>query len=283
MSPALQWITADDRSVELRCGGALLLRYVFNPDTPENEAPRPYAHPVRSLGGAELTNFRPNDHPWHHGLSLTINNAGGTNFWGGPTYRRADGYRWREDQGRQIHRGWGRIEGGDLTETVAWHARAGERLLLEQRELSATLLSATTWTLRWRSELENVSGRTLTLGNYHSAEGLAGSHYTGLQFRGARDLLDEHGDAAVGVFAEGGLSGEAAVHGTAATWMEWRGQKDTSLQRVTLRFANAGGPLHWFLRRNNPLAAFSFHHDRNVDLPPGGRLQLDHTLTFADA
>lgn len=283
MTAVQTWPASDDGSVEWRCGERLLMRYVFRPETPANESPRPYAHPVCTLGGAELTNFRPNDHPWHHGLSLTLNNVSGVNFWGGPTYRQADGYRWRGDHGRQVHVRWDECAGGRWVERLEWSDGAGGCLLAERRTLEATVGDAATWALRWHSELTNVSGRTLVLGNYHSTENLAGSHYTGLQFRGARDLLDEHGDAAVGVSAEGGLVGEAAVHGAPARWMEWRGQKDSTLQRVTVRFENPAGPLSWFLRRGNPLAAFSFHHDRNVELPPSGALTLEHRLTFRDA
>ena len=87
----------------------------------------------------------------------------------------------------------------------------------------------------------------------------------------------------IGIFAEGGLSGEAAVHGAPARWMEWRGQKDTSLRRVTVRFATHPGPCHSFVRRNNPLAALPFQYDRDLSLPPGGVLNIDHTLTFTDA
>ena len=57
-----------DRAVEIhRAGGGLLLRYVYRPDTAPDESPRPYAHPVNTLAGEGLTNFRPNDHRWRMG------------------------------------------------------------------------------------------------------------------------------------------------------------------------------------------------------------------------
>jgi hypothetical protein len=139
------------------------------------------------------------------------------------------------------------------------------------------------WSLRWTAKLKNVTGRTLELGNYHSNQGLAGSHYSGLQFRGTRDLLDDHGDPEVGIFADNGLSGEAAVHGAAARWMEWRGQKDTSLRRVVVRFESHTGAFHCFVRRHNPLAALPFQYERDLPLAAGATLEIDHTLTFTDA
>src|SRR5947209_8469657 len=107
MSESLQLRPDGECAVEIvRSGGALLWRYVFQPDTPANEAPRPYAHPVRSLAGETLTAFRPNDHPWHHALSLTLGSVDGVNFWGGPSYIRDAGYCWRADHGEQIHVRW---------------------------------------------------------------------------------------------------------------------------------------------------------------------------------
>lgn len=264
--------------------GALLLRYVYRPDTPLDEAPRPYAHPVCTPAGAVLTNFRPNDHRWHHGLSFTITCLGAHNFWGGPSYRRGEGYQWRRDQGSQHHVAWQELGADRLVHTLEWRGGFGGPVLLrEQRALSFVLQPPHAWSLRWTATLENVSGQQLSLGQYRSREGLAGSHYTGLQFRGARDLLDDHGDAAVGIWNDAGVSGETAVHGAAGDWMEWRGQKDGSQQRVVLRFANNAGPLHWFVRGAQPLAALPFHYDGDHLLAPGAHLTIDHTLTFADA
>src|SRR6184192_3115530 len=100
--------------------GGMLWRYVYGPTTPANEAPRPYAHPVCSLRGDVLTNFRPVDHPWHHGLSLTLTSIGDVNFWGGPTYRAGEGYRWRQNHGMQIHRAWLALSPERLEEKIDW-------------------------------------------------------------------------------------------------------------------------------------------------------------------
>jgi hypothetical protein len=284
MNPALTLVEDGDRAVEIhRAGGGLLLRYVFRPDTAADESPRPYAHPVNTLAGELLTNFRPNDHRWHHGLNFTINCLSGHNFWGGGTYQQADGYQMRGDHGGQHHTAWREKSAARLAHMLDWRVGAtGELLLQEERALAFAVVSPQVWTLRWTATLKNVTERTLQLGQYHSHAGLAGSHYTGLQFRGARELLDDHLDDTIGIFAEGGLSGEKAVHGAAACWMEWRGQKDTSLRRVAIRFTNNSGPLHWFVRRNNPLAALPFQYEHDLPLAPGATLAIDHTLTFTD-
>ena len=273
-----------DRHVEiLTVEGALLWRYVYVPETPTNESPRPYAHPVCSVAGDVLTNFRPNDHPWHHALSMTLTSVDGVNFWGGPSYRASDGYQWREDHGLQVHRSWAALQPERLEETLDWCVGKSGTVLLHERRVMQTAVTETGWSLRWTSELANVSGRQLALDNYHSGGGLVGSHYTGLQFRGARELLDEHGDARIGITADGGLVGEAATHGAATRAMEWSCQHDGSLRRTRIRFENLNGPLSWFVRAKNPVAAFAFHRERGESLAAGATLRLDHLLTFTAA
>lgn len=285
MNPFFEIIApADGRSVELhRKGGGLLLRYIAVPDTPLTESPRPYAHPVNTLRGECLTLFRPNDHPWHHALSFTLTSVSGHNFWGGPSYRQADGYRHRDDQGTQQHEAWIERSAERVAHTLVWRARhTGDVLLREERSLRFSLVHERAWSLRWQASLTNVSGRLLELGHYRAPEGLVGSHYSGLQFRGTRDLLDDHGDGGIGIFAEGGREGEAAVHGAPVRWMEWRGQRDGTLNRVSLRFENEKEPLHVFVRRNYPLAAFPLHFDAVRPLAADASLTVDHTLTFMD-
>ncbi len=272
------------QAVSVFAGKQLLCRYVYASAVALKESPKPYFHPDNSLAGDTLTNFRPNDHPWHHGLCFTLNNVSGANFWGGPTCLKPDGYKWRDDHGVQQHIEWHKLKTigtkTTLEHELEWR-RLGEVLFREVRTLVISLDAAGhAWSLHWRAKLTNVSGRTLSLGNPASNGGLAGSHYTGLEFRGARELLDDHLDPTIKIVAEGGLEGIPAVHGAAARWMEWHGQLDTTLNRVIIRFENNAGPLHWFVRRNYPLAALPVQFDRNLEIAAGADLAIDHTLTF---
>lgn len=280
---ALQLRVAERELTLVTDAGAELWRYCFSPDAPADESRRPYFHPVRSLAGDMLTNFRPNDHAWHHGLSLTLGSAGGVNFWGGPSYRPADGYKLRADHGEQVHRGWSALTAGRIDEELDWLEVASGRVLLQERRSLETALIEGGWSLRWRSELVNATGATLTLGNFHASQGLAGSHYTGLQFRGARDLLDQHGDLAIGMRGDGGREGETAVHGAPGSWLEWHCQHDGSLRRTRIRFESLIGAIPWFVRAGNPLVAFAFHREHTRSLAAGETLLLDHRLSFLAA
>ena len=272
-----------DKAVTLFLGEQLLCRYVYKPEVDAKESPKPYFHPVNSLEGDTCTNFRPNDHPWHHALCYTLNNVSGMNFWGGPTCL-ADGYKWRNDHGSQQHVEWQQLEAEDnralLSHRLAWR-RLDETIFTEQRSIEIVVNeSENIWSLRFRSQLTNVSGLVLTLCNPQVDGGLKGSHYCGLEFRAARALLDDHLDDTIKVIAEGGLSGVEAVHGASANWMEWHGQFDTTLNRLVIRFANNDGPLHWFLRRNYPLAAFPLQYESKQEIAIDGIYAVDHTISF---
>ncbi|WP_329812813.1 DUF6807 family protein, partial [Streptomyces sp. GSL17-113] len=64
-------------------GGSELMAYVYAPDPDPFESRKPYAHPLRTLGGRTVTGYRPNDHRWHKGLQMTASHLSGQNFWGG--------------------------------------------------------------------------------------------------------------------------------------------------------------------------------------------------------
>ena len=92
--------------IDLIHDDVLLFSYVYRPRTPDIESPRPYFHPLRTLGDQIVSGFRPHDHRWHHGLSMTCANLSGHNFWGGPTYLRDQGYTKSENHGEQKQVGW---------------------------------------------------------------------------------------------------------------------------------------------------------------------------------
>lgn len=264
-----------------RADGQVLWRYVYAPETPADESPRPFAHPVYSIDGDVLTNWRPNDHRWHHGLSFTLTSVNGVNFWGGPSHRAADSYQWRDDQGTQQHVAWIEQTPDRLVEKLVWQ-RLGDtaETLLEEERTLVTRLVDDGWALEWQCRLRNPGTGDLTCHNYHSLGGLEGSHYTGLQFRGARGLLDEHGDETIRMEGENGTTDVAELHGKDAPGLKWHTQVDGTLRRVTLRFETPDRSTPWFLRRDNPLVAFPPHREAPWIIPAGAEVTLNHRLTF---
>ena len=109
-----------DSVVEIRLEGRVVADYVVVPDLDAKHGPRPYLHPVRTLAGVPVTDALPEDHVWHLGASLAVQDVAGTNLWGGRTYVRDAGYTWRDDHGRIVHDEWVSQADDRLVHRLRW-------------------------------------------------------------------------------------------------------------------------------------------------------------------
>jgi Methane oxygenase PmoA len=218
----------------LRMTGALVAEYVDGAGLDPTLAPRPYLHPVRTLGGVVVTAAGPADHPWHLGLSVAVPDVDGANVWGGPTYRPGEGYAWRDDHGRIVHAGFDDLDDGGFTERLHWLAPDGELLLAERRRVRARPAERG-WELEVVTTLRNAAGHPVRLGS-PATHGRPGAGYGGLFWRIAPS-------ANVQVRTAGAV-GEDSVHGSHDPWLAWADRE------VTLVFARTDdGPADpWFVR-----------------------------------
>jgi Methane oxygenase PmoA len=261
-------------SVWVAWDGAELFRYVYRPDDPAVESPRPYLHPVRTLAGEMVTDCRPDDHPWHKGISWALANVGTENFWGGPTYRRGDGYVQLDNNGTIRHDGFDAVrahrDAVTLAERLTWVTAAGETLFTEQRRFTAAVApDRSAWALRFATAMRNVSGHPAGIGS-PTTEGRENAGYGGLFWRGPA----------------GFAGGRVLVdHGTG--FMGWRGPRLAfATPAATLMFrdpGNPGSPCRWFVR-STPYACVCpapFYADV-VPVPAAGELTLRYQVVVAD-
>lgn len=270
--------------------GVELFAYVYRPEAAW-EAPRPYLHPVRTLAGAVVTDYRPNDHRWHKGLSLTASHLSGANLWGGNTYVHGQGYlELPERVGSMRHAGFDEVSAADgravLAERLTWHPYDGELWAEEERRIEVHDVDpdAGSWALTWTSAITNRRAEPLRFGSPTTAgRELAG--YTGLFWRGPR------------AFREGRITGPEeegpALMGTQAPWLAYSGEHDGIDGHATLVFAHAPGndhcgvggthPAHWFVR-NEPFAAVapSWSFFEELELAPGDTLRRRYRVVVAD-
>ena len=269
------------RHVEFGPAERPLFRYVYGTDAAQVESPRPFFHPLRTLAGDEVSIFRPHDHRWHHGLSMTCANLSGENFWGGPTYVEGRGYVQLENNGRIEHQTWEKVEavGGRprLVERLAWITQGGERWLDERRTIEVAEVDTErgSWTLRLSLLLWNAADRPLELGSPTTAgRPLAG--YGGLFWRGPRSFLGGR------ILGPEGVDGPEAM-GRHAPWLAFTGRHDGSDRCSTLVFVdhpeNPRHPTQWFVR-SDPYACVScaFMFDQVYVLEPGEGLALRYLL-----
>jgi hypothetical protein len=279
--------------VEVEYDGRHLFRYVYEPQMPAEESPKPYFHPLRTLGGNLLTNFRPHDHLWHKGMAMTMAHLSGQNFWGGKSYVHGQGYVQLPNNGRMEHQAWEelRCDATEVTlqERLTWLSYEGEPWLDEQRRMvvGAIDIVESSWSLDFSTSLRNVRREPLVFGS-PTTHGRPLAGYGGLFWRGPRSFFRGT------VLAAGNLEGPE-IMGQSASWLAYIGSHDgvdgpdgtSGGGQSTLVFVDHPGnvryPNKWFVR-SDPFAAvsFAFTFDEELTLEPGETLALRHRMLFAD-
>lgn len=272
-------------SLQVSYRGQTLFHYVYMPDTPQLESPKPYFHPMHTLSGNLVTNFRPHDHVWHKGLCMTMAVLNDQNFWGGNTYVHGQGYVQLDNNGGMFHREWEQVhvapDAIELTESLDWITQAGARWIDETRRIAVRNVDpdAGAWTLDFGCRLTNVHSEELVFGS-PTTEGRPMAGYGGLFWRGPRSFRDGEARAA------GELSGDE-IMGKRAPWLAYSGLHDGSGDRSTLLFldhpANLRYPTQWFMRRDPfACASFAFTFDTTYALPPGETIDQRYRIVISD-
>ncbi len=270
------------RSVTVSAGDISLFTYVYRPDTPRLESPKPYLHPIRSLAGEEVSLFRPHDHVWHKGIAWSLPHVGEHNFWGGPTYVHGSFYVQLENNGSAVHRAMTALSVAGSTASLShrldWISQQGRPVIDEQRSLTAALADPDTWTLVFETAMTNVSGATLSIGS-PTTKGRENAGYGGLFWRGPRSFTN-------GTVQSPDGTGADNLRGTRAEWFAFRGKHDETGRSSTVLIvddtANPQHPPQWFTRSEefaclNPAPFFS----EEVELDDGSTLRFRYAVVIA--
>jgi Methane oxygenase PmoA len=275
-----------------------LFRYVYLPREPVLESPRPYFHPVRTLGGDLVSLYRPHDHVWHKGIAWSLCNVGPENFWGGPTYTRDGGYRQLDNNGRMRHDAFTALEVRDhalhIGERLSWVTQQGTTLIAERRRIRVSVLPGeargglggssprgepSAWRLSFAAAMRNVSGHLVMIGS-PTTEGRPNAGYSGLFWRGPRSFSGGT------VLTPDGPGGDELM-GWRGPWLGYTGRHDGHGRASTLVFcdrpANFSAPSRWFVRTGMyacvcPAPFFS----EEFGLEPGQTLELGYDVLIAD-
>ncbi|MFG3407019.1 PmoA family protein [Streptomyces sp. NPDC048142] len=286
---SLQVTHVHGEHVSIGCRGIELLRYVYRPDPAAFECPKPYVHPLRTLGGSGVTGYRPSDHRWHKGLQMTASHLSGQNFWGGNSYVPGFGYQELPERvGSMRHDGFPVLVAEDdhvrLGEELTWITRGGEQWARERRGLLVHSIDADagSWALDWTIDLTNLRDEPLRFGSPTTA-GREMAGYTGLQWRGPRDFT---GGTVIGSTDTG------PPMGAQSAWLAFTARRDGVDADSTLVFAHAPENLdastainssHWFVRSEPvPTVAFSWAFFEEFTLPPGTSFSYRYRVVVAD-
>jgi hypothetical protein len=253
--------------MRLSVGDVDVASYAVEPDVDPRHGPRPHLHPVRTLGGRTVTDAQADDHPWHLGVSVALQDVNGFNLWGGRTYVRGQGYTWQDDHGRIAHTGWLPADEG-FAETLAWLDPSGGTLLTEERAVLARA-AARGWELTFAYTLTAPAAHDVTLGSPATNGRPDGAGYGGFFWRAAPGVSSTF---------TAKFDGEHAVNGSGEPWVALTGPGP-----YTLVFTGLQDDDRWFVRTGiypGVCAALAF--DRPLVVPAGTSLERRIAVLVAD-
>ena len=209
---------ADPAAIGLALDDRPVATYVWRPTAPTAAAPRPYLHPVYTLGGVAVTEIMPVDHRHHVGVSIAVADVDGHNFWGGATFVRDRGPTMLDNHGQQLHTSWLRRTPSRVVQELSWITRSGVEVLAERRTIAARAIDDECWALELAFELTNIGASPLTFAS-PATNGRSGAGYGGLFWRAPGS------STGVRAFSPHGC-GADAVHGTTSRWLALTGIAD---------------------------------------------------------
>lgn len=284
--------TTTDEQIGLLVGGTEVARYVLDPALDARHGPRPYLHPVRTLGGTVVTDALPADHVWHLGASLAVQDVNGTNLWGGRTYVRDVGYTWRDDHGRIAHVRWSERAADRLAHRLEWRDPHGAVLLTEHRQLTAVPLTdavpltsegpsggdpsggLSAWRLEVDYTLSAPAQQDVRLGSPATNGRPGGAGYGGFFWRAV--------SAAPASVFSATATGEETVNGSAEPWVALCGTGPDG-GAYTLVFTGLGDGDRWFTRTAMyPGVGVAFAFDAPVTVAAGTNRRGRHAVVVAD-
>ncbi|TDD14238.1 PmoA family protein [Nonomuraea diastatica] len=245
----------------LSVSGHEVARYVWQAELPLSSSPRPYLHPVRTLGGRTVTDAAPDSHSHQYGISVAFPDIDGCNFWGGRTFVAGHGPAWLNNHGQEVHRRWLRRAGSGLAHLLDWVGADESVLLRERRVIGCRAVDSAAWALSVHTQLTNATERPLTVCS-PAAKGRIGAGYGGFFWRGS---AEPHATV-LSPFGEG----VEPIHGRAADWVA---VTTNSWSLLFLPGDAATARDRWFVRARDYLGVCSaLAWDEPLTLAPGGSI-----------
>lgn len=260
-------------SVALRVRDSVVAEYLIQPDIDATLVPRPYLHPVRTLGGTVVTDTLPADHRWHLGVGLAMPDVAGANLWGGRSYVHGQGYVWLPDHGRIQHIAWRAESAEQVSHDLVWTGPNGDVLLAERRTVRAEA-TGPEWTLTMATTLTNPGETPIELRSPAVNGRGDGAGYGGFFWR-----LPPTADP---VLTAGSPRTEAEANG--AAWPELTVSGTAADGRYTLAFSGLRDDDRWFVRlAEYPAVGVALAFRRPLTIRPGRAVERTYRVRIGDS
>lgn len=253
--------------------GKIVWQFSFDP-----AKGKPFFHPVSVNGGTSLTNFKPDDHPWHYGLWFSWKYINGANYWeeNRQTGRAQGATRWDEPEIET------RADGSAVVRMAVTYTHPSGRVdLNERRELKISAPAADgSYTIDWRSNfLAGEEGAELARTPMPGEpDGRFNGGYAGLSAR----LASAPAEVAF-VSADGAI--EEFTHKRARPFVPavaanvTAGGKDVGAIAILSARDNIEGEAPWYLVQSEMrFACAAILAPKVVKLPAGGEWRLKYRL-----
>jgi predicted dehydrogenase len=256
--------------------------------TTRSSTPRPYIHPVRTLGGVVVTATHPSDHDWHCGVGCAIPDVNGTSFWGGGTFIKDRGYVMLDNHGQITSTSIrnASIRGVDkrtrLDHRLSWYDHHEKHIASEIQCLEWTKLKVddrAAWVFSFITTLSAVNG-DISLGS-PGTNGRVDGGYGGFFWRLPRcsnvTILSEDRE------------GEDAIHGSVSPWLSWSARfeagpgltGDATLVFVADDDVSASDP--WVVRCSGyPGVGSAIAWEERVSIPAGKSVSRGFRVAVVD-
>lgn len=214
---SITWAEGAGQTGHLVSGGRRLARYSWS--AADNHPHLSHVRPLTHDG--VLTNHKPWDHRWHHGLWFSWKFINDVLYWEDhPDYGhgRGAGLGRSHVVEHDVAAAAGRVV---IRERLEWRPDGTDRVVLDEHRtmaVHADLGVPGAWAVDWQFHWRAVEDAVLSTTPY--PEHWWGG-YAGLNFRAARSMA-----ARETILASGGLEGRAAVHASRVEWMAYGGCTD---------------------------------------------------------
>jgi hypothetical protein len=268
-----EW-TRDNKTLAWRDTAGVVWQFTFDP-----RYGKPFFNPLAAPGGPDLTNFKPEDHPWHYGLWFSWKYINGANYWeeDRQTGRAEGATRWSaplietQDDGAAV-----------IRMALTYTHPSGRLDMTEEREIRVSAPAADGgYAITWRSRF--VAGPEGALLDRtpmpDEPKGQVNGGYAGLSVRLAGPPLEASFLSSEGL-VDHFVSDRARPNAGALACDFTRDGRDSGGVAVFSDPANAGENPPWYVVNSKQMRFFcaAILAPKPLMIAPGGHLELKYRI-----
>ncbi|MAG94660.1 MAG: hypothetical protein CMJ48_13075, partial [Planctomycetaceae bacterium] len=223
--------------------------------------PKPCFHPLATLDGTVLTDFRPSDHIWHRAAWFSLKEIDNLNYWEEDREGVSAGRNKTIDVKIETRAEFSAV----IRLKQSYHPPGEPEVLGEERMIRVSAPDEDgSYTLDWQHLF--TSRKPISVG--------ASARYAGLSLRLQKQLLNWS------FLNSQGQSEAAKVHGANARWLTYKGPLASGGSGLTVfdHPTNPRFPIKWFIVKGMPYFSPAFVFDGPMRLAKDGQLALFYRM-----